>query len=223
MNGGSRTPDSDRETPGRLLGYNQARSVWRTSGSVEDLSETNSALDQRDIAASLEGDGEAYARLVRNYQGQIAAQMWRFTRDPAVLEELVQEVFVEAYFSLKGFRGHAPFLHWLRRVAVRVGYHHWKSQVRKRKREEPLTETTLNLSAAPADLSPFQAAEALYGLLAKLPPQDRLVLTLFYFEEVDTNEIAERTGWNRTLVKVRLHRARKKLKSLLNEAGIRKE
>jgi DNA-directed RNA polymerase specialized sigma24 family protein len=48
-------------------------------------------------------------------------------------------------------------------------------------------------------------------------------LTLFYFDECDMNEIASRTGWNRTLVKVRLHRARKRLKALLNEAGVRSE
>jgi RNA polymerase sigma-70 factor (ECF subfamily) len=187
------------------------------------LAETVSEMDRRDIAASLNGDGAAYARLVQHYQDQVAAQMWRFTRDPAALEELVQDVFVEAYLSLKGFRGHAPFLHWLRRVATRVGYRYWKSQVHKRDREEALTETSLNLAIAPEDLSSFEAAEALYGLFAKLPSQDRLVLTLFYFEECDTNEIASRTGWNRTLVKVRLHRARKKLKALLNEAGIRSE
>ena len=193
------------------------------SESVSNLAETGSEIDQGDIAASLNGDGEAYARVVRHYQDQVAAQMWRFTRDPAVLEELVQDVFVEAYLSLKGFRGRAPFLHWLRRVATRVGYRYWKSQVRKRDREEVLRETSLNLATVPEGLAPFEAAEALYGLLARLPPSDRLVLTLFYFAECDTNEIASRTGWNRTLVKVRLHRARKKLKALLNEAGIRRE
>ena len=205
-----------------MLYYSQ-RAFWRTFGSVNELAETISEMDQRDIAASLNGDGEAYARLVQHYQDQVFAQMWRFTRDTAVLEELVQEVFVEAYLSLKGFRGRAPFLHWLRRVATRVGYRHWKSQVRKRDREEALTETRLKLATAPADLSPFEAAEALYGMFAKLPSQDRLVLTLFYFEQCDANEISGRTGWNRTLVKVRLHRARKKLKALLNEAGIRSE
>ena len=205
-----------------MLYYSQ-RASWRTFGSVNDLAETISEMDQRDIAASLNGDGEAYARLVQHYQDQVAAQMWRFTRDPAVLEELVQDVFVEAYLSLKGFRGHAPFLHWLRRVATRVGYRYWKSQVRKRDREEALTETSLNLAIASEAPTPFKAAETLYSLFAKLPSQDRLVLTLFYFEECDINEIASRTGWNRTLVKVRLHRARKKLKTLLNEAGIRSE
>ncbi len=187
------------------------------------MAETVSEMDRRDIAASLNGDGAAYARLVQHYQDRVGAQMWRFTRDTAVLEELVQEVFVEAYLSLKGFRGRAPFLHWLRRVATRVGYRYWKSQVRKRDREEALTESSLNLAIAPEDLTPSEASEALYGLFAKLPPPDRVVLTLFYFEESDINEIASRTGWNRTLVKVRLHRARKKLKALLNEAGIRSE
>ncbi len=187
------------------------------------MGETVSEEDQEDIAASLNGDGEAYGRLVRRYQDVVAAQMWRFTRDRAVLEELVQDVFVETHSSLKGFRGSAPFLHWLRRVATRVGYRHWKSQARKREREEALSEMSLNLAVAPDVLSPHEAAEMLYGLLAKLPPQDRLILTLFYLEECDTNEIAVRTGWNRTLVKVRLHRARKKLKTFLTEVGIRSE
>ncbi len=210
-----------RPPPTFMLYYSQ-RAFGRTFGKVNDLAETVFEKDQLDIAASLNGDSEAYARLVQRYQDQVAAQMWRFTRDAAVLEELVQEVFIEAYLSLKGFRGRAPFLHWLRRVATRVGYRHWKSQVRKRDREEALTETRLKLAAAPADLPPFEAAEALYGMFAKLPAQDRLVLTLFYFDECDVNEIASRTGWNRTLIKVRLHRARKRLKALLNEAGIRR-
>jgi RNA polymerase sigma factor (sigma-70 family) len=183
------------------------------------LAEMVSEKDLRDITASLYGDGEAYSQLVQRYQGQVAAQMWRFTRDPVVLEELVQDVFVDAYFSLKGFRGKAPFLHWLRRIATRVGYHYWKSRARKRDREEPLTESILKLTVSPDSLTSSEAAEAVYGLLAKLPASDRLVLTLFYLEECDTEEIALRTGWNRTLVKVRLHRARRKLKGILNESS----
>jgi DNA-directed RNA polymerase specialized sigma24 family protein len=49
-----------------------------------------------------------------------------------ILDQLVQDVFVEAYMSLKGFRGRAPFLHWLRRVATRVGFRYWKSRTRKK-------------------------------------------------------------------------------------------
>ena len=122
--------------------------------------------------------------------------------------------------SLKGFRGRAPFLHWLRRVATRVGFRYWKSRARREVREAALKETSLDLTAAPETLTPVEAADTLYRLLGKLPPADRLVLTLFYLEQCDLNEISARAGWNRTLVKVRLHRARKKLKSLLEEAGM---
>lgn len=183
-----------------------------------DPTETGCEEDRQDIAESLAGNGESFARLVRRYQGRVAAQMWRFTRDAAVLDQLVQDVFVEAYLSLKGFRGRAPFLHWLRRIATRVGFRYWKSRARIAEREEVLEEAHLNL-AAPEKLAPSEAADTLHRLFGKLPPADRLVLTLFYFEECDAKEISARSGWNRALVNVRLHRARKKLKSLLEEVG----
>jgi len=193
------------------------------SGGGMDPAETVSEEDQQDIADSLAGKGEGYARLVRRYQAKVAAQMWRFTRDTVILDQLVQDVFVEAYLSLKGFRGRAPFLHWLRRVATRVGFRYWKSRARKEEREEALKETNLNLMAEPETLTPVEAADTLYRLLGELPPADRLVLTLFYFEQCDIKEISARSGWNRAVVKVRLHRARKKLKSLLEEAGMGRE
>ncbi|NWF56509.1 MAG: sigma-70 family RNA polymerase sigma factor [Syntrophaceae bacterium] len=185
-----------------------------------DLEQIDSEADRQDIAGSLAGDGEAYARLVRRYQDRMAAQMWRFTRDPIVLEQLVQDIFVEAFVSLKGFRGRAPFLHWLRRVGTRVGYRYWKSRALDREQGEALTQAALNRAAVPEDMTPSEAAELLHRLFEKLPPPDRLVLTLFYFEDCDLGEISVRAGWTRTLVKVRLHRARKRLKALLNKAGI---
>jgi len=199
-----------------MLYYSQDESC-RIIGSASTLAEVVSEKDLLEITATLNGDGEAYRHLVQRYQGQVAAQMRRFTRDPVILEELVEDVFVEAYFSLKGFRGRAPFLHWLRRIATRVGYHYWKSRARNRDREEPLTETILKVAVAPDNLSSQEAAGTVFELLARLPAPDRLVLTLFYLEQCDTEEIASRTGWNRTLVKVRLHRARKKLKGILND------
>ncbi len=57
--------------------------------------------------------------------------MTRFTRDERMLEELVHDVFVEAYFSLDGYRGDAPFEHWLQRIATRVGYRYWTRRGRE--------------------------------------------------------------------------------------------
>ena len=175
--------------------------------------------DRRDIRQSLHGDEEAYARLIARYQPIIAGQMWRFSRDATIVEELVQEVFVEAYLSLKRFAGRAPFEHWLRRIATRVGYRHWKRKARDRGRREALAQRGAEILGAPHDASPSEAGEFLHVLLERLPADDRLVLTLHYFEACNTREIAERMGWTRSLVKVRAHRARKKLRAFLEEAG----
>lgn len=175
--------------------------------------------DQLDIQASLQGNEEAYARLVRRYEARVAAQMRHFTRERHEREELVQDVFVEAYLSLSAFKGRAPFLHWLRKIATRTGYRHWKRRDRERQMRAALIEHDPPVPANPEDQTPSEAAESLHRLLELLSPRDRLVLSLYYFEECNTKEIAKLTGWTRTLVKVRMYRARKKLKTFLEEAS----
>ncbi|MCC6143937.1 MAG: RNA polymerase sigma factor [Candidatus Hydrogenedentes bacterium] len=174
--------------------------------------------DADDIGLSLAGDEAAFGRLIDRYEGLIGQQMWRFTRDRATHEELVQEVFVQAYLSLKGFRGQAPFEHWLRRIATRTGYRFWQEAAKRRGREAPLDALPAEPSVDPPGTA-SEAAEYLFVLLETLAPQDRLVLTLHYFEQLDTQEIADRMGWSRTLVKVRAHRARAKLRRQLEAAG----
>jgi RNA polymerase sigma-70 factor (ECF subfamily) len=182
------------------------------------LKPTVADIDRLDIQASISGDEMGYARLVGRYESQVFAQMWRFTRDRVVLDELVQDVFVEVYLSLRKYRGDAPFLHWVRRIATRVGYHYWKREYRERSRKEILASLDLPKNEEPIP-APSDAAEALFKMLEVMAPKDRLALTLYYFEDCDTKEIAERTGWSLTLVRVRIHRACKRLKHLLTEAG----
>jgi RNA polymerase sigma-70 factor (ECF subfamily) len=178
--------------------------------------------DWQDIEACLSGDENSYAKLVRRYEAQIARLMWRFSRDRAVCEELVQEVFVEAYFSLKSYRGRAPFLHWLRKIGTRVGYRFWKEQA-KRKALMPLTDFDAIEKKDTDVVDPQIAAEILHSLLARLPQADRLVLTLMYFEQNSTREIAARMGWNRAMVKMRALRARKKLKTIAEKENLLEE
>jgi RNA polymerase sigma-70 factor (ECF subfamily) len=178
--------------------------------------------DVRDIRASLGGDEVAYARVVQRYENLVAAQMRRYTRNPQILDELVQEVFVEVYFSLARFQGQAPLLHWIRRIATRVGYRFWKLKARDQQRFGSLVDQQKDVYIKPHSVTPSEAGEYLMRLLEELPPQDRVVLTLLYFEECDTREIAERMGWTRTLVKVRAFRARQKLRVMLEHKGFGK-
>jgi len=168
--------------------------------------------DWRDIQAALAGDEEAFARLVDRYESQIAPLMWRFSRQPDQCEELLQDVFVQAFFSLGGYRGDGPFVHWLKRIATRVGYRFWKKQSRKNK---PLPLGEIDPPAVePERMDPEVAGEILESLLAELKPLDRMVLTLQYFEECSVAEIAERMGWNAAMVKMRAYRARNKLRAI---------
>jgi RNA polymerase sigma-70 factor (ECF subfamily) len=172
--------------------------------------------DRIDIAASINGDDDAYARLVRRCEAPITALMWRFSRDPAVCEELVQEVFVEAYFSLKSYRGDAPFLNWLRTIATRVGYRFWRG---REKRHLPLQDA--DAATAPGDAPDrAEAGRIVHALLARLGRAERLVLTLMYFDGCSTRDIARRMGWSRAMVKMRAYRARKKLKLIAQREGL---
>jgi RNA polymerase sigma-70 factor (ECF subfamily) len=172
----------------------------------------------REIRDAAHGDGEAYGRLVQGHQRAIADYMWRFTRNRGEWEELVQDVFVEAYFSLKSFRGNAPLLHWLKKIATRVGYRYWK----RRKRQRMEATVPIQSWDAAAPISPDlvevqQAGTKVHAMLGKLAPRDRLVLTLFYLEGCAVAEIAGLTGWSQTMVKVQTFRARNRLKKLLAE------
>jgi len=167
-------------------------------------------LDQALIRASLSNDDASFAKLVGRYEAAIAGVLWHFTRDRLVLEELVQDTFVEVYFSLRRFRKGAPFFPWLRTIATRVGYRHWRRLRREKDHEALLAEQHRTPLQKPSD-----NAEYVYRTLELLDPKDRLVLTLQYFEGCSTREIAQRTGWTLPVVKVRAFRARKKLKALL--------
>jgi hypothetical protein len=86
---------------------------------------TTDAAELEDIRRSRRGDSDAYRRLIERHQEHVGRILWRFSRDRLVHEELVQDVFVEAYMSLSSYRAKAPFAHWLSRIATRVGYRYW--------------------------------------------------------------------------------------------------
>ncbi|MES2792779.1 MAG: sigma-70 family RNA polymerase sigma factor [Planctomycetota bacterium] len=178
------------------------------------------AADIEDIEQTLQGQGDAYARLVARYQGEIGQWLWRFSRDRTVWEELVQSVFVEAYLHLARFRREAPFLHWLRKIATRVGYHHWQVQARQRRRNVQSLEIDPAMVSPESDASEQQDEVALlHVLLNRLPPRDRLVLTLLHIEERSVAETAQLVGWSQVMVKVQAFRARKKLRDLWQRRG----
>jgi len=205
-----RPPDSLLR-PGSAEGPNKAYAQVEASFHQVDLN---------DIRLSMDGDVEAYRRLIERHQERVSSMMWRFSRDPETHRNLVQDVFVEAHMSLKTYRAETPFIDWLGRIATQVGYLYWKEQARKGAHP---TVTFVECSQwdqasedSTGEMDPAEASEMLYNLLNQLSPRDRLMLTLRYVEGHGVEETSRLTGWSRTMVKVQTWHARKKLKSLFS-------
>ncbi len=166
------------------------------------------AEERRWIAASRDGDRDAFGELVRRYQQRVFRLAGRFFRRPEDVEEVAQETFLTAWTKLHTYAARAPFEHWLTRVCVRCCY----ARLRRRPDPEPLADA--DRPVGPGD--PVAGLEV-ERLLAHLGPADRTVLLLLDGEGWSTAEIADRLGWTRTNVKVRAHRARARLRRLVEE------
>ncbi len=178
----------------------------------------DSALDWADVNRVQQGDSAAYRAVVERHQRSVTRLMSRFTRDPAVVEELVQTVFIEAWRQIHNFRGEAPLLHWLTVIGTRTGYRFWKQQAKQRQRHARLEALPEPVAREDNSEAAHDAATKVHMVLSTLPPRDRLVLTLLHLEERSLKEISALTGWSLAMVKVQAFRARRKLAQVLERA-----
>ena len=172
--------------------------------------------DQQLVASTLSGDDDAFAELTRRHKGRVFSVAARFARDASEIDDICQEVFVQAYFKLRQFRGDSPFEHWLMRITTYKCY----DFLRKRKRNDsPIsTDALLESGFEPAATEPDEPhpdLERLHAALAELSPKERLVITLLELEERTLQQISELTGWSVANVKVRAFRARTALRKLM--------
>ena len=174
------------------------------------------------IAAVLGGDSASFEPLIRKYQPRVFATARRYARRESEVEDIVQEVFIKAFQKLKGFRGEAPFEHWLMRLAVRTCYDFLRSH--QRNRETAFSELTepeadwLERFVVQPDMAGENADAArqlVDKILSRLPLAARMVITLLEIEGRPVKEIAAMTGWSVPLVKVRAFRARGEMRKIL--------
>lgn len=175
------------------------------------------------VARAAKGDEDAFVRLAVAYRPRIWATASRFARSRPELEDLVQDLLVKLWRGLPGYRGNAPFGHWVMTVTVRGCYDFLRAQRRRRERETLVDPTERHEDIDPENeraRARREAWETVRLLLERLDPKDRLVVTLLDLEERSVRETASLTGWSEANVKVRAHRARKKMRDLHHELGL---
>ena len=167
------------------------------------------------------GDEAAFEELFRRHRRRVALIAARFFRQREQVEEVVQESFTKAFFALGEFGGgrDGSFAAWLARITFNVCYDELRRQ--KRRPEGALDELTEEEVAALAGRvrgeGPDAEASAVSRdlaakLLARLSPEDRLVLVMLDVEGLSVAEIANLLNWTGSKVKVRAHRARAHLR-----------
>ncbi|MGD8242989.1 MAG: RNA polymerase sigma factor [Desulfobacterales bacterium] len=183
--------------------------------------------DQTVVAQVLAGEVNAFEHLFAKYRGHVTAVVRRHVPGDRVAEN-VQDAFVRAFQSLDGWKANAPFRRWLSTIAVRTCYDFWRQQYRSR--EIPMSRLSeahqewLQNSLSDQSRDDWEALgrqnearEILDWALDRLGPEDRMVLELVYLEGLAVKEAARLLGWSTANVKVRAHRARKKINRWLLE------
>jgi RNA polymerase sigma-70 factor (ECF subfamily) len=174
------------------------------------------------IAAVLKGDSASFEPLVQKYSPRVFATARRYARRESEVEDIAQEVWLKAFEKLNGFRGEAPFEHWLMRMTVRTCYDFLRGHQRNRESSfsdlsGPESEWLERFVTAPETAGESaEAARLLIGrVLERLSPPARLVITLLEIEDRSVKEISKLTGWSVPLVKVRAFRARAEMRKIL--------
>lgn len=186
------------------------------------------AADKQLLARLRAGDAAAYDEFVRAHSPRMLAVTRRILNSEEDAKDAVQDAFVSAFRGLASFEGGSLLSTWLHRIAVNAAL--MKLRTRKRKPERSI-ETLLpqyledghhaedfqewNL---PVDrkLMRAETRAVVRQCIGELPDNYRTVLILRDIEELDTDETAERLGMTPNAVKIRLHRARQALRTLLD-------
>lgn len=177
------------------------------TGDQIDLSET--------VANAKEGDPEAFEALVRATHADTHTLAYRLTGNEEDARDVVQETYLRAYKGLKRFRGDAQFTTWLYRITANCASTHLG---RRRKHRHDELDESVGLVDERAEHDPILRADAgelreeLKVALQDLPPKLRSVIVLRDIYDLPHEAIAEELGISETAAKVRLHRARKKLR-----------
>jgi RNA polymerase sigma-70 factor (ECF subfamily) len=182
---------------------------------------TTGLSDTEIISRVLRGEQSVFSQLVERYQNYVFTLVLRFVENREDAEEVAQDVFVKTYRSLADFRGESKFSTWLFTIARTTCI----SFLRKRKpdilsldNERTGLQAENRESGFRANLIEQKSRHAMLNeAIGMLGPDDSQVLTLFYKGEQTLEEIGRIMGMESNTVKVKLHRARQRLKEKMEK------
>lgn len=176
--------------------------------------------DQLYIDKVINGDTNAFSYLVDNYKSMVFSLAFKMTKNREEAEEISQDTFIKAYKNLNKFKGDSKFSTWLYRIA----YHTSLDNLKKNKNNNStfeINEITFNQIQSVENIlegiERKERAKIMDACLNKLADEERSIIWMFYYDELSLKEIIKVTDLSEANLKVKLHRARKKLLAIVEE------
>ncbi len=169
----------------------------------------------RELIEKARGHDEgACQRILNLHKGRIFSYAYRMVKDYHDAEEITFDTFIKCFNALPSFDLSRPFAPWLFTIAHNLIMDHFR---RRRPDVEYIDEFQPSGEDIPAEFEKKRKMEMIDQALSRLLPVDRELIILFHKEEHTYAEISEITGMPATTIKTRLHRARKRLSTLVRE------
>ncbi len=193
------------------------------------MTETSPRTDDATLVARLRsGDNRAFEELVRLHTPHLLRVARRFLDSEEDARDAVQDAFISAFRSIGEFESTARLSTWLHRIVINAAL--MKLRTRRRKPEEDIEKYLPRFledghqvqsrvgwpESAETALQRAETATLVRDAIARLPESYRMVLMLRDIEELSTEEVAEMLGLTPNAVKIRLHRGRQALRTLLD-------
>lgn len=183
--------------------------------------------DEALLASLKTGSAAAFEKLVRLHSGRMLSVARRFLAQDHDAQDAVQDAFLSAFKALPTFDGRARLSTWLHRIVVNAALMKLRSQ--RRHPEQSMDDLLPKFledghqstparrwNTSPSELELAENRQQIRDQIAKLPESYRTVLLLRDIEEFDTETVAQMLDLSVSVVKVRLHRARQALRTLLD-------
>ena len=172
------------------------------------------------IEAVRKGNVQAFSFLVEKYQKLVYTLALNLLKKPEEAEEMAQDTFIKAFQKLDSYEGKSKFSTWL----YSITYNACISELRKRRIEfKSLDDRQISdqdeqkMHDYYRETRKEDQEKYLNLALAKLPEDDQVLVTLYYYENQSMDEISQITGLTVSNIKVKIHRARKRMYVLLHE------
>lgn len=174
-------------------------------------------MDSLYIDKVLSGDCHAFSYFISTYKDMAFSIAISIVKNELLAEEVAHEAFVQAYLSLRNFKGNSKFSTWFYKIVVHCSY--------KTIQKKSIQFVELDLGQhdlqfddhALKTLMLEEQKQMINEVLRRLPSNEALALRLFYLEELPAAELCEITGWTTANCKIILFRARKRMALELNK------